>query len=88
MCCVSRRCAAMYDKVRNMEEWKFELKKQKEEVEEEVNPIIKLSNEGKLSCEQYLEELLRALERAKEKYCKRHGITKDEYDREEREEYI
>ena len=67
----------------NMEEWKVELKKQKEEVEEETGPIIKLNDEGKLSYDEYLEKLLQALERAKEKYCKRHGITKEEYDIEE-----
>ncbi len=66
----------------NMEEWDSELKKQKEEVEEEIYPIIKLSNEGKLSYDQYLEKLLQSLERAKEKYCKRHGIMKEEYDKE------
>ena len=72
----------------NMEKWEVELKKQKEEVEEETGPIIKLSNEGKLSYDEYLEKLLQALERAKEKYCKRHGITKEEYDIEEREDMI
>lgn len=66
----------------NMEEWKIELKKQKEEVEEEIGPLIKLSDEGKLSYQEYLEKLLQALERSKEKYCKRHGITKEEYHRE------
>ena len=70
----------------NMEEWEVELKKQKEEVEEEIGSIIKLSDEGKLSYDEYLEKLLQALERAKEKYCKRHGITKEEYDREEIED--
>ena len=65
----------------NMEEWKVELKKQKEEVEEEVGPILK-HNEGQLSCQHYVEELVQALERAKEKYYKRHGITKEEYHRE------
>lgn len=69
----------------NMEEWEVELGKQKEDVEEEVGPIIKLSGEGKLSYDEYLEKLLEALEIAKEKYCERHGITKEEYDREERE---
>lgn len=72
----------------NMEEWEVELKKQKEEVEEETGPIIKLRDEGKLSYDEYLEKLLQALERAKEKYCKRHGITKEEYDIEEREDMI
>jgi len=77
----------------DIKEWKIELKKQKEEIEEEVNPIIRLNNEGKLSYNQYIEELLRALERSKEKYCKRHGITKEEYDMEQydtepEEEYI
>ena len=62
-----------------MEEWKVELKKQKEELEEEIGPIIKLSDEGKLSYQQYLEKLMQALERAKEKYCKRHGIPKEEW---------
>lgn len=66
-----------------MEEWKIELRKQKEEVEEEIGPTIKLSDEGKLSYDEYLEKLLEALDRAKEKYCKRHGITKEEYHREE-----
>lgn len=70
----------------NMEEWEAELKKQKEEVEEEVDPIIKLRDEEKLSYDEYLERLLDAIERAKEKYCKRHGITKEEYDREEIED--
>ena len=51
--------------VQSIEDWKIELKKQQEEVDEEVGPI-----------------LIGALERAKEKYCKRHGITKEEYDRE------
>lgn len=64
----------------NMEEWDVELKKQKEEVEEEVCPIIKFRNDEKLSYDEYLEKLLQALERAKEKYCKRHGITKEEYE--------
>lgn len=72
----------------DMEEWEVELKKQKEEVEEEVGPIIKLSNEGKLSYDEYLEKLIQALERAKEKYYKRHGITKDEYYREEIEKDV
>lgn len=63
----------------DMEEWEVELKKQKDEVEEEVYPIIRLNDEGKLSYDEYLEKLIQALERAKEKYCKRHGITKDEY---------
>ena len=67
----------------NMEEWDVELKKQKEEVEEEIGPIIKLSNEGKLSYDEYLEKLFQALERAKEKYCSRHGTMKEEYHREE-----
>lgn len=69
----------------NMEEWEVELEKQKEEVKEEIGPIIKLSNKGKLSYDEYLEKLLEALEITKERYCKRHGITKEEYDREERE---
>ena len=66
------------------DEWKVELKKQKEEVDEEIGPIIKLRNEETLSYEEYLEKLIEALERAKEKYCKRHGITKEEYDRKEK----
>lgn len=60
----------------NMEEWEVELKKQKEEVEEEVCPILKKQGQY----QQYLEELIQALQRAKGKYCKRHGITIDEYD--------
>jgi len=66
----------------NMEKWDSELKKQKEEVEEEIGPIIKLSTEGKLSYDEYLEKLLDALDRVKEKYCNRHGIMKEEYDKE------
>lgn len=58
----------------NMEEWEVELKKQKEEMEEEIGPVIKLSDEGKLSYDEYLEKLLDALERAKEKHCKRHDM--------------
>lgn len=64
-----------------IEEWDVELRKQKEEIDEEIGPIIKLGNEGKLSYDEYLEKLIDALERAKERYCKRHGITKEEYDR-------
>lgn len=67
----------MTKKVDKDEEWKIELKKQKEEIEEEVNPII--NNKGNLSYEEYMERLLHAFERAKENYCKRHGITKEEY---------
>lgn len=69
----------------DIKDWEIELKKQKEEIEEEVNPIIKLNNEGQLSYDEYLEKLLEALERSKEKYCKRHGITKEEYDIEQEE---
>lgn len=74
------------NKIDWLEEWEVELKKQKEEIEEEINPIIRLNNEGKLSYGEYIEKLLQALERSKEKYCKRHGITKEEYDTESVEE--
>ena len=72
--------------IEDTEEWEIELRRQKEEVEEEVGPIIKLNNEGKLSYDEYLEKLIQALKRAKEKYCKRHGFTKEEYDEERYEE--
>ena len=62
-----------------LEEEKEELEEEKEELEEEICPIIKLSDEGKLSYGEYIEKLMQALERAKEKYCKRHGISKEEY---------
>ncbi len=61
----------------------IELKEQKKELEEEIVPIIELSKKGKLSYDEFIDKLIQAFERAKEKYCRRHGITREEYDREQ-----
>ena len=56
------------------EELITELEKQAKEVEEETYHIAELYKHGKLTYEQYLEQLLKGLRKAKERCAKRHGM--------------